>query len=483
MKADNSNSRRNFIKLSSLIGSGVMYSTIWAHGQQHLNCDLDSDLDRFFQACKKGELQEVKNLISDNISLLQAKDDFGRSGFSIALLNNHIEIGAYLKTLGYSTDLHESILDKDWDRYNELYGEENEESTKLINQIHPIGGTGMWAAAAGGAGQDIWRVYAGNCNPNIQANLFNSSSPLQKALEYSDLKIAEITAAALLSNNTNPNPAVNRSLPPLHIAAQRGSTELVEMLIRLGAEIERKDHMGRTAIQLAEYFGQKETYDLLENHRNIHRTCSTSRYAYDINGEKYNCPDMSKIPVYLQGNLVGRAHRDLDMVKKLIGKNPQLVHALATTSEGAVEAGAHMGRQDIVEFLLESGAPYSMPTAVFMQDFSTVKQLLVEDSKRIHERGAHDFGLLWYSVIGNGNLEMAQLLIEHGANVDDQHFLGTTALHWACFRGEIELVELFVENGANVNRIGRKFTSKGESPLQSSKDDKIIDYLKSKGAK
>lgn len=483
MKNQNTKSRRDFIKISSIVGSAFVLAPLLSVGSQQLNIDTDLDLDNFFRACKKGELEEVKNLTSKNETLLQARDKIGRSGFAVALLNYHFEIAEYLKSVGYATDIHESVLNKDWDRYNELYGEENEESTKFVNKDHPIGGTVMWAAAAGGAGQDLWRAYAGNCNPNIQSKLPDSSSPLERALEYPDLKTAEITAAALLSNNASPNPLINENTSALHIAAQRGSIELVEMLIRLGAEVNIKDRQGRTPMQLAEHFGQKNTFDLLDQQEKINRTCRTSRYAYDVNGEKYLSPDMTHIPIHIQGDVVGSAHRDLETVKRQINKTNQLAHSIATTSESAIEAGAHMGRKDIVEFLLKSGAPYSMPTAIFMEDFENVKKLLNEDPKRIHERGPHDFGLLWYSVIWNANLEMAELLIKNGANIEEQHFLGTTALHWACFRGPLELIELFIENGADVNRVGRKFNPNGESPLQSTRDEKIINYLKSKGAK
>ncbi len=478
-------SRRDFFKLSSIASTAFVLNPFLANTSLHQPIDSNSDIEAnaFFSACQRGELQKVRDLLAKNKSLLQQKDKFGRSGFTVALLNYHREISEYMKSHGYNTDLHESALDRDWDRYNELYGEENEQSTDLVNHLHAMGGTAMWAAAAGGAGPDIWRVYAGSCDPNIQSHQPNSLSPLQKALTYPDLKTAELTAAALLSNNANPNPIRNGNISALHIAAKRGSVELTEMLIRLGADVHAKDDTGRTPIQLAEYYGQKNTFDLITQHKNIHRTCRTSRYAYTVNGEKYVSPDMMDIPHHIQGDVVGSAHRDLDAVKTQINKNRKLAHSMATTSESAVEAGAHMGRRDIVEFLLKSGAPYALPTAVFMEDFTTVKRLLKEDPERIHERGAHDFAPLWYSVIGNANVEMAALLINHGAHVEEQHFLGTTALHWACFGGSLELIELFIANGADVNRVGRKFNPEGASPLQSARDEKIKNYLKSKGAK
>jgi ankyrin repeat protein len=297
------------------------------------------------------------------------------------------------------------------------------------------------------------------------------------------LKTAEITAATLLSNNTNPNPAPNRDDSPLHIAAERGSAELVEMLIRLGADVDAKNKNGLTAAQMAEKKGHQQVHQMLENQDQIPRTCRTSRSAYDVDGKPYNAPDISDIPLYLRRRLVGQSHSNLEYVQKEVAAEPRLVHSVATTSEICVEACAHIGRKPIVEFLLENGAPYSLPTAVMLNDMATVTRLLDEDPNRIQERGAHDFGLMWYPSIGRCPLDMTQLLLDRGAQVEQQHFLGTTALHWACLRGPIELVELLVENGADVNRVGRKFKADGETPLQSVRDEKIADYLRSKGAK
>jgi ankyrin repeat protein len=159
-----------------------------------------------------------------------------------------------------------------------------------------------------------------------------------------------------------------------------------------------------------------------------------------------------------------------------------MAHSVATTGEICVEACAHTGSRPIVEFLLENGSPYSLPTAVMMNDMATVKRYLDEDPHRIHERGAHDFALMWYPVIGKCPSEMMDLLIQRGGKVEQQHFLGTTALHWAVARGNMELVELLIANEADVNRSGRKFSPQGETPLMMARDPKIIRLLKENGA-
>jgi ankyrin repeat protein len=476
-------SRRRFLKLAmtgtALGCAPLLLRAGWPGRQEKL-----PEQEPFLRACAGGDLETVKKQLKDNPQLLSAKDTQGRSGFVLALLAGHTSIGQFLKSAGYRTDLHESALDLDWERFGELVGEESADTPARINADHPVGGSTMWAAAAGGAGSDIWRVYAKCGDPNSNPRRKKGSTPLQQSLRYADLPTAEMTAATLLSNAAHPDPPPNADLPPLHIAAERGSFELVEMLIRSGADVNRKDQNGIRAGQLAEKNGHERVWELLSHHRQIPRICRSSRMAYDANLKPYQAPeDLGDIPQYLRSRLVGHAHNNMEYIQKEVAADPRMAHSVATTSEMGVEASAHMGLHAMVELLLEHGAPYSLPTAVMLSDYTTVRRLLDEDPNRIHERGAHDFGLLWYPVIGRCDLEMTRLLLDRGAKVEQQHYLGTTALHWACLRGPIELVELLVENGADVNRVGRRFNAKGDTPLQLVKDEKIADYLRSRGAK
>lgn len=474
--------KRTFIKLLGLgTAMGISQLTFGRSGLRGILAGPGAA--DFLQACGSGKLETVKKLLAMDSELLKAKDQIGRSGFALALLGNHPDIGDYLKESGYETDLHETALDLDWDQFNAQMAEQPKVNLKRINADHPLGGTAMWAAAAGGAGSSIWRVYAQGGLPNKNPRGESGSSPLQKALQFTDRGTAEMTAATLLGNDANPNPLPNIELPPLHLATKRGSYDLVEMLIRLGADVKQEDAQGRKAVQLAKELGHSEIEELIRKHKKISRTCRTSRYAYDIHGKPYQKPGMEDIHVHEQVALVGSSHGNIEGVKKSILTDPRLAHSVSTTSEMAVEAGAHMGRKDIVEILLEKGAPYSLPTAVMLGDITTIKKLLNEDPERIHERGAHDFALLWYPIIGQCDLAITQLLLDRGAVVEEQHNLGTTALHWAARGNSIELIELLIKNGANVNRIGRKFGGATQTPLEATQNEKVADYLRSKGAK
>lgn len=466
--------------MATLISSSPLW--LEAASGSHLSA-LPASVKKFLKACTEGRLDTVKQLLESDAALLTAKDKIGRSGYALALLAGHKTVADWLKQAGYKSDLHEAALALDWERFNALVGEEDATTPGRVNAGHAIGGCAMWAAAAGGAGADIWRIYSPGGDPNCVVNNPHATSALQKALRFPDRAIAEMTASTLLGNNADANLALPGDLPPLHIAAERGSYELVEMLIRLGAEVNNSDTKGRTAKQLAEQTGQEKIRQLLAGEKAIARTCRSSRDAYTADGSTYELPELKTIAYFLRSKVVGSAHGNLEYVQKALESDPLLAHSIATTNEKAVEACAHTGRKPIVELLLQHGAPYSLPTAVMMGDYSTVKRLLDEDPKRIQERGAHDFALLWYPIIGNCPPDMMQLLLDRGAEVEQQHFLGTTALHWAAMRGEMETAELLIDRGANVNRVGRKFKAAGESPLQLAKDEKIAGLLRSRGAK
>lgn len=495
--------RRDFLKLAaSTLAAGslpaVTLAGVTIDGGEAAGDDVDL-VRRFHGAAATGNLAEVRRLLGQRAALIDARDGKGRTAFALALLAGHGEVAAHLRDAGYESDLHESALALDWTRFESLARAGGERMAERVNANHAIGGSAMCAAAVGGAGSDIWRVYAvggvpdpaPGAKPDAKSGALSTApprrgaTPLQFALRYPDLATAEMTAAALLANDADPDPPANVEEPPLVIAASRGSRDLVEMLIRLGANPEACDRQGRSAARLAGDGGHDEVAAMITRHETIPRTCRTSRTAADVDGKPYRPPALDGIADVDRWALVGRSHGNVEYVKREVARDPRLAHSVSTTSESAVEAGAHMGRRDIVDTLLERGAPYSLPTAVMRGDRAAVTRMLAEDPDRIHERGAHDFALLWYSVIGGGDVELARLLLDRGARVEDQHHLGTTALHWAVLRGPIAMVELFLESGADVNRVGRKFRASGDTPLALARragQPAIARLLESRGA-
>ena len=95
------------------------------------------------------------------------------------------------------------------------------------------------------------------------------------------------------------------------------------------------------------------------------------------------------------------AHSDLAMTKRLLDKEPLLINGLIDWGGGDWESGlggaTHMGRRDIVEFLLERGARIDIFTATMMGQLEAVKSFLTLQPKLIDARGPHGFSLHFHA--------------------------------------------------------------------------------------
>ena len=103
------------------------------------------------------------------------------------------------------------------------------------------------------------------------------------------------------------------------------------------------------------------------------------------------------------------AHSELDMTKKLLEKEPMLVNAFMDWGGGDWESGlggaAHMGRRDIVEFLLAKGARIDIFCAAMMGQLDAVKAFLTLQPGLIDARGPHGFNLHFHAQVGGHESE------------------------------------------------------------------------------
>lgn len=98
------------------------------------------------------------------------------------------------------------------------------------------------------------------------------------------------------------------------------------------------------------------------------------------------------------------AHSELDMVKKLLDKEPALLNATMDWGGGDWETGlggaSHMGRRDIAEFLIEHGARVDLFAAAMLGQLDVVKALLTLQPKLIDAKGPHGFSLHFHAKAG-----------------------------------------------------------------------------------
>jgi hypothetical protein len=103
------------------------------------------------------------------------------------------------------------------------------------------------------------------------------------------------------------------------------------------------------------------------------------------------------------------AHGDVEMVKKLIEKEPSLLNATMDWGGGDWETGlggaSHMGRRDIAEYLIERGARVDLFAATMLGQLEVVRALVTLQPKLIDSKGPHGLSLHFHAKAGGSEAE------------------------------------------------------------------------------
>lgn len=120
--------------------------------------------------------------------------------------------------------------------------------------------------------------------------------------------------------------------------------------------------------------------------------------------------------------------------------------------------------------------------AIEANDLALVKQILQQDPSALTQQDNNQFRDLPIHIVANtGNIEIARLLLDAGADIDAGDSDNSTALGIAAMRRHGELVAFLIEKGANINHRDRK----ADCPLSFAaygRDEAIIQQLLDAGA-
>ncbi len=434
----------------------------------------------FLDAVRAGDLERVQTELAYDPALARLTDERGRSAFVLAQLAGHRAVASALAQTGLELDLVEVAMAEDWNRFDAL----SAATPERLAEAHPVGGTPLHAAALVGS-TGLWRLRSAGCESDARPQGGNGYTAARTALEALRESWAVIGLTDLCSNGANINASQAAGSSVLHGAVLRKSEALLRLAIRKGSEVSARNAKGQTAEDLARELGWAAGAELLKNHKSLPRDNRSSRFAVDANLDPIVRPDMQGLARKLQSEVTSASHFNLAKVKEFVASDERLVFSISTDDELAIEACAHIGSTDVMQLHLDHGAPYSLPTAVSMGDASMVKYWLDRDGSLVRERGAHDYPLMWYTVNRNGSLEIAELLLERGADVD-QESMGTTALHWSVKRPRPDRVAWFLEHGADPEAVAFNWDRDGTTPLQLAEaagSADIVRQLKAAGAR
>jgi cytohesin len=200
---------------------------------------------------------------------------------------------------------------------------------------------------------------------------------------------------------------------PLHFAANRGSAELVRLLLTHGAVVDASDLQEYTPLHLAARGGHKKAADLLI-------TADADVKSQTVSGGT---------PLHYAA-YGGSA----DLVKCLLAKGAP-VNAREHNGMTPLHWAARCGHAESVSLLLTSGAEIDAPGEVGWT--------------ALHEAAI------------NSRNQVLNVLLEKKAVIGTKDDGGMTALHWAADRGKPEIVRPLLAAGADPNVKNRT----GQTPL------------------
>jgi len=424
----------------------------------------------FREAVAQGDAAAVRRFLERDPALAWSRDAEGRSVFALACLAARSEVvealRPHLLVRGESgLDLVESILSgrpEDGQRCAGLL----EKFPRLINEIHPLGGSAVHIAVRRGRPDLLMSFLRPGPDFNLPSAPPESLTPLRMAVDHPDRALAEELVDLMAANGADANAKQGDGLSALHAAARAGSPEIIRQLVFNGADPAARNPAGETPLDVARRCGNAAAAALLREAGRLPRKHRTSRFLVTVDGSPFEPKEQPPLPWPVINEYVAVAHGNLARMQELAVLYPAVLHANASWDELAVEAGAHVGFKDGVRFMLDHGAPCALPTASTMGMAAHAKKLLAEDPGRIWDCGAHNMPVMWFPAIGGGtpdHLEIAAALLDAGADVN-AHKRGTTALHWAARGGQMEMLELLLSRGADPHAKAK--TPQGEqTPL------------------
>uniref|UniRef100_A0A672I561 Kinase D-interacting substrate 220a n=1 Tax=Salarias fasciatus TaxID=181472 RepID=A0A672I561_SALFA len=254
---------------------------------------------------------------------------------------------------------------------------------------------------------------------------------------------------------------------PLMVAAEQGNLEIVQELIRRGANVNLDDVDCWTALISAAKEGHIEVVkELLENNANLeHR-------------------DMGGWTAVMWAAYKGRT----DVAQLLLerGANPNIT---GQYSVYPIIWAAGRGHADIVDLLLQHGAKvncsdkYGTTPLIWASrkgHYDSVMHLL-SNGADVDQEGASGETVLIGAVRG-GHVEIVRALLNKYADIDVRGQDGKTALYWAVEKGNATMVRDILQ----CNPDTESCTKEGETPLIKAtkmRNMEIVELLLDKGAK
>ena len=250
------------------------------------------------------------------------------------------------------------------------------------------------------------------------------------ALFYACSQGARDIAKLLLENGADPCLANNQGLLPLHGLSGSGNKEIAKLLLEAGADVNAGDNQGKTALMHMIEAGRSEAARfLMDQGADLNAADNEGRRAAD----------------YAAAWCLGDVFERASSAQADSGGNTALHQACFNNRAEAVK--------ELVKTAELNGANDGGETPLLLACKGgnlLIAQILVEAGADV-DKGLWDGSAPLHFAAGRGNLHLCRTLINAHACLNSRNGEGATPLLLAASQGKNEVVALLVESGADVN--------------------------------
>ncbi|KAJ5725862.1 Mg2+ transporter protein CorA-like/Zinc transport protein ZntB [Penicillium malachiteum] len=487
--------------------------------------DQRSETEKIKQAIIDDEAEDLKKLVNENLSLLDARFDYnfdeddpsdiieGLSPLMFATLAGRSEIVGFLldkgadalvKTKRPERSILELALAAD-DNAESMAREILDKRGKDVLEVRS--GTDQWTPllrmAYNGIGDAVKHLLDFGADTNAPDSDKDIALHLAAERGHFDIaeKLIEVDSEALKAQG-------NSGRTPLHSGARWGKADIVKLLLKNGATSEAQDSDGNTSMHLAAKYNHPDVVDaLLANQPDglnlIEMQNKLGETPY-LTAAKFGAE--SSVETLLQ-HKASRTARDgslntalhlaasegsLETAKPLVKDEPDVPNPLESrnkSQETPLLVAIQFGKKEMVDFLLESGADAGAKDAdgnsaihisAKYRQFGIIEKLLsnheseildstskAEASRTLESRNLREeTPLLVAAQTGEEGLEIVHYLLERGAELEVVNQSGDNALHIAARYGSLTLAtKLFEQNHAKAKLLLDVKNKSGATPL------------------
>lgn len=139
-------------------------------------------------------------------------------------------------------------------------------------------------------------------------------------------------------------------------------------------------------------------------------------------------------------------------VAEIVKWRPELSRARDTSSLLVLQFARYMGREEILELLIEAGPPLTIFEAAIIDRADAVGSLCAADASLASAYSDDGFTALHFAA-HFGSVSAMKALLEAGANIEavTKNFLTNMPLHAAAAGGRIEAARVLLQAGADPN--------------------------------